>query len=58
MKHLATFTVIAETESGTKAVCTKWSLREAREAANRYLASLDPNNDECPEMLIEMEPVK
>jgi hypothetical protein len=58
MKQLTTYRVIAETESATKVVTTKWSLREAREAARTYLASLDPNNDECPEMTIEFEGVK
>lgn len=58
MKQLATYRVIAETESATKVVATKWSLRKAREAANAYLASLDPDNDECPEMMIEFQGVK
>lgn len=48
-----TYRVVAKTENGFRVIGNCNTIAQARRLANQHIALLDPNVDECPEMIIE-----
>ena len=47
------FRVVAQYTDGFRVIATCWTRADAERLADRYAFGLDPDADECPEMLIE-----
>ena len=45
--------VVAKTENGFRVVGTEWTRQAAQYLADDYMFSLNPDEDECPEIVFE-----